>query len=205
MFTIVGFSSAAAKMTRNPGKDDLRRAASERVRRQALDERQAFDREIEELLCSGPLYQRAHGIVGYAALSDEVAIDGVLRRAIAAGKRVYLPKVSVAGEMSFAPWDADEDLFPGRYGVREPGNAAVEPAGPCLILVPGRAFDGDGRRLGRGGGYYDRVLPGLRTLGPVVGVAYHCQLFERVPTESHDVSMDRVVTERGWNPRAAKA
>jgi 5-formyltetrahydrofolate cyclo-ligase len=205
VFAIEGCSSAAAKMTRNPGKSDLRRAASEQVRRLALDERQAFDREIEELLCSGSLYQRAKEIVGYAALSDEVSIDGLLRRAIAAGKRVYLPKVSAAGQMSFAPWDAGAHLSPGRYGVREPANAAVEPAGPCLILVPGRAFDGAGRRLGRGGGYYDSVLPRLRTLGPVVGVAYHCQLFERVPTESHDAAMDRVVTERGWNPGAAKA
>jgi 5-formyltetrahydrofolate cyclo-ligase len=63
-----------------------------------------------------------------------------------------------------------------------------------MILVPGRAFDRAGTRLGRGGGAYDRILAGLQA--PKIGVAFACQLVENLPREPHDVPMDAVVTSR---------
>jgi 5-formyltetrahydrofolate cyclo-ligase len=64
----------------------------------------------------------------------------------------------------------------------------------AMILVPGRAFDRAGTRLGRGGGAYDRILAGLQA--PKIGVAFACQLVENLPREPHDVPMDAVVTSR---------
>jgi 5-formyltetrahydrofolate cyclo-ligase len=64
----------------------------------------------------------------------------------------------------------------------------------AMILVPGRAFDRCGTRLGRGGGAYDRILAGLQA--PKIGVAFACQIVDSLPRESHDVPMAAVVTSR---------
>lgn len=66
---------------------------------------------------------------------------------------------------------------------------------PVLALVPGRAFDRRGYRLGRGGGTFDRLLVGLSC--PKIGVAFSCQLVDELPVEAHDVRMDEVVTGAG--------
>lgn len=64
-----------------------------------------------------------------------------------------------------------------------------------VIVVPGLAFTVDGRRLGQGGGWYDRFLPGLRDHCPMIGVAFEVQIVDELPTEPHDVTLDVVVTE----------
>ncbi|HCR95187.1 MAG TPA: 5-formyltetrahydrofolate cyclo-ligase, partial [Oceanicaulis sp.] len=70
---------------------------------------------------------------------------------------------------------------------------------PSRVLVPLVGFDLKGRRLGYGGGVYDRTLEALKAQGPltVVGLAYEAQRLNKVPAESHDVHMDWVVTEQG--------
>ena len=65
-----------------------------------------------------------------------------------------------------------------------------------VIVVPGLAFTVDGKRLGQGGGWYDRFLPGLRDDCPMIGVGFEIQIVDDVPTEQHDVQLDVVVTER---------
>ena len=86
-------------------------------------------------------------------------------------------------------------MRPNRFGIREP----AEPVwcAPTLILTPLVAFDDAGRRLGMGGGYYDRYLaarPGVKR----VGVAHECQRVAEVPTTEGDVRLTAVVTESGW-------
>lgn len=66
-----------------------------------------------------------------------------------------------------------------------------------VVLVPARAFDRDGYRLGRGGGHYDRLLPALRPGVPVVGVACAARVVERLPREPHDLPMTHLATEQG--------
>lgn len=101
----------------------------------------------------------------------------------------------------------DTDLETGRYGVRSPRDRCplVEPQNIDLILVPGLGFDRDLNRLGRGAGFYDRMIESLiETLGtastrPVlVGVCFNCQIVERVPTQAHDFPMDRIITQTGF-------
>ena len=79
---------------------------------------------------------------------------------------------------------------------------AVAAERPDLILVPALAFDRAGYRLGRGGGYYDRLLSGAT--GMKTGVGYDCQIFDAIPCEPHDIGVDYVVTETlgvecGWH------
>ncbi len=116
-----------------------------------------------------------------------------------------LPRAAGGGALEFCEVLHWEDLHPGRYGVPEPPEGAkrVSLARSAVVVVPGVAFDRRGGRLGRGQGFYDRALRAARGeprgegAGPfVVGLAVSSQLLEEVPVESHDESMDAVVTER---------
>ena len=65
-----------------------------------------------------------------------------------------------------------------------------------LIMVPGVAFDRRGARMGHGFGYYDKLLEHARPDSPLVALAFECQLFPEIPTQSHDVFMDKIITEQ---------
>jgi 5-formyltetrahydrofolate cyclo-ligase len=64
-----------------------------------------------------------------------------------------------------------------------------------LVMVPGVAFDRTGARMGHGKGYYDKLLEHARPETPLVALAFECQLFPEIPTQSHDVFMDKIITE----------
>lgn len=71
---------------------------------------------------------------------------------------------------------------------------------PDVIVVPGTAFTPDGRRVGQGGGWYDRFLPGRRHDAMTIGICFAPQLLDDLPTEAHDVVLDIVVTDDGIHP-----
>jgi 5-formyltetrahydrofolate cyclo-ligase len=187
-------------MTADATKEALRAAAKQRVAALPEAARRKYDRRIVALLAADLRFEGARTVLGYSALGDEACIDALWPIAADRGKRVLLPKLSPQGELSFAPWNRNDGVRPGTFGVGEPPAPPENPTGACLVLVPGRAFDASGTRLGRGGGHYDRVLGGLRKLGPAIGVAYHCQLVDEVPGLPHDVPVDAVVTELGFSP-----
>ena len=92
--------------------------------------------------------------------------------------------------------DFDADLATGRFGILEPKPEAIRPAAADQIdvaLAPGLAFDETGNRLGRGMGYFDRLLQ--ETSGARIALAFDFQLLGEVPTEAHDTRMDFIVTE----------
>ena len=76
-----------------------------------------------------------------------------------------------------------------------PEDDALDPTWPDVILVPGLAFTPDGRRLGQGGGWYDRFLPGRRVDCVTIGVGFAPQLVTDLPTEVHDVLLDAIITD----------
>jgi len=138
----------------------------------------------------------ARGIVlAYAPLPREVQLDPALVTLATEG-RLVLPRV--AGESLALHRVADlAGLQHGALGTREPSDEhpRVEPGDIDVVLVPGLAFGRDGSRLGRGGGYFDRLLPRLGARR--VGVCFAQQLFDTVPTEPHDARVDAIVTEDG--------
>lgn len=102
----------------------------------------------------------------------------------------YLPKVLAPGEMDFLAVESINSLQIGAFGIREPTSGAIAQSLDYLVC-PGLAFTLDGKRLGQGGGFYDRVLPRFPD-AKVLGVAFPCQIFADLPTEQHDRRMDRV-------------
>lgn len=142
------------------------------------------------------------GIVigGYAAIGDEADPSGIMALARARGHPVSLPRVCATGSpLVFHLWTPDDPLLPGPHGTRHPPEAATL-VQPGLLLAPLLAFDGAGRRLGYGGGYYDRTLAALRRRNRgilAVGLAFAAQEVGNLPHEPYDEPLDWVVTERG--------
>ena len=160
----------------------------------ALDSRQrlrasaAIFSAVERL----PEFSAARTVAVFAALPDEPATDEVLAR-WASTRRVVLPRVE-GDAMRFYACRPDALVF-GAFGILEPQGERPCPAGEIdLVVCPGVAFTADGRRLGRGRGYYDRYLGDPAFRGFRVGVCYAHQLVDDLPVEPHDVRMDRVIT-----------
>ena len=107
-------------------------------------------------------------------------------------KKIVLPVVK--GEILELKEYVPELMLPGYRGILEPSDDAptVSPQAIGFAIIPGMAFDRQGRRLGRGKGYYDRLLPGIRCMK--AGVAFEHQVIDEVPVEEHDVLMDMVIT-----------
>ena len=160
----------------------------------ALDSRQrlrasaAIFSAVERL----PEFRAARTVAVFAALPDEPATDEVLAR-WASTRRVVLPRVE-GDAMRFYACRPDALVF-GAFGILEPQGERPCPAGEIdLVVCPGVAFTADGRRLGRGRGYYDRYLGDPAFRGFRVGVCYAHQLVDDLPVEPHAVRMDRVIT-----------
>lgn len=160
----------------------------------ALDSRQrlrasaAIFSAVERL----PEFRAARTVAVFAALPDEPATDEVLAR-WASTRRVVLPRVE-GDAMRFYACRPDALVF-GAFGILEPQGERPCPAGEIdLVVCPGVAFTADGRRLGRGRGYYDRYLGDPAFRGFRVGVCYAHQLVDDLPVEPHDMRMDRVIT-----------
>jgi len=87
------------------------------------------------------------------------------------------------------------DIETGFKGIPEPTTGiCVRVEDVDIVIVPGVAFSLDGARIGYGGGYYDRLLPRVKGAVPIVALAYEEQIFDSLPAEGHDISMDWIIT-----------
>lgn len=140
----------------------------------------------------------AAGVVaGYAATPEEVSIDQALQRLIDSNVVVCLPWVDGPLLGMSVIEDLRADLAPGWRGLREPVPSRRVPLRPSaidVVLAPGVGFDPAGRRLGFGGGHFDRFLARLRRGAVVVGIALDEQVVDEIPTEPHDRNVDVLVT-----------
>jgi 5-formyltetrahydrofolate cyclo-ligase len=143
-----------------------------------------------------PQLQSAHRILFYAPLADELDVWLLLEKLLPAGKICALPAFDAAVQFYVARRvrNLETDIVTGKFGVSEPlpGCDPIPLDQFDLVLVPGVAFDRHGNRLGRGRGFYDRIL--AQTTGVKCGVAYDFQLLENIPTEAHDAKVDFVFT-----------
>jgi 5-formyltetrahydrofolate cyclo-ligase len=181
-------------------KHSLRVQVRADLARLTPEERAAASARACALLTTQEVWKRAQWVLFFAPLPTELDIWPLLQDALAAGKKVALPRFAL-GTNTYDPCqiiDLSLDLQPGQFGIREPSTHCllVPPAHLDLILVPGVAFDSHGHRLGRGKGYYDQMLKGLK--GTTCGVAFDQQVVGEIPVEAHDVRVDYVLTPTRW-------
>lgn len=151
-------------------------------------------------------WKNSKSVLLYIPLEGEVDLLACAAEARRAGKLLALPRYLPDQAIYCAALHQGEmmDLKKGPFGVLEPPvNAPVVPLNRLdLVLVPGLGFDPAGRRLGRGKGFYDRLL--AEAAGVKCGVAMDEQIVPELPEEPHDVAMNFILTPTQWLPARAK-
>lgn len=155
------------------------------------EQKAAQSADIWERLEHTDAFRNATHILAYWSMDDEVQTPQFIEKWTAAGKRFYLP--SIQGEDLIVK-RYDGTLKPGdEFGIPEPTGEQVTDLSPiALVIVPGRAFDAQGNRMGRGRGFYDRLLPQLPH-AVKAGICFDCQKLPSVPTDDNDIKMDFVI------------
>jgi 5-formyltetrahydrofolate cyclo-ligase len=159
------------------------------------DERARRSRAIGDRLFALPELRGAETLLLFSSFGAEVDTSSMIERAHAEDRRVLLPYVE-EGAMETAEHAPGDELLPSSYGAGEP--ARREPADPQeidAVIAPGLAFDRAGRRLGYGGGYYDRWLRRSRSDAARIGICFAHQVVDRVPAGSSDERVRVVITE----------
>lgn len=142
-----------------------------------------------------PCWQSARTVLLYHALPDEPDLGLLLGKALSLNKQVLLPVV-VGDDLVLKYYKGKECLAEGAFHILEPVGETFprERYGEIdLALIPGMAFDRDGHRLGRGRGYYDRLLPRL-SRAYTLGICFPFQLVDHVPSLSHDIPVREILT-----------
>ena len=154
--------------------------------------------QIGAKLVECELWQEAKHIFTYVSFSSEVDTQLLILQALRQKKKVAVPKSYPEGKMDFYFISSLEELVETDTGILEPvgGFFRATPKKGDLILVPGIAFDRSCRRIGYGGGYYDRYLETCPATK--IGLCYQEQLAPVIPAEPHDIKMDAVLTEAEW-------
>ena len=139
-----------------------------------------------------PQFTQATSVLLYWSMPGEVHTHDFIRR-WHSEKTIILPVVN-GDELRLAPFEGKQSLQLNTVmNLYEPqGNDYPSPKTIQLAIVPGIAFDRNNHRLGRGRGYYDRLLPQLNTCN--IGVCFNFQLFDTIPYDEYDVAMDEVVS-----------
>ena len=173
--------------------------ARARAQRRALD-MTALGAEMSRLVTQTALWQEAAQVFCFVPLKDEPDTMPLLRLALAQGKELVVPRVLGGGAMELAVTDSLDRLKPRAYGILEPEGgrvlAALDEA--ALALIPCLAADRQGRRLGRGGGYYDRFLGQYK--GRRLLLCPADLIWDEVPADDWDAAFGpgEILTEKGF-------
>jgi 5-formyltetrahydrofolate cyclo-ligase len=138
-------------------------------------------------------------VSGFASLPEELNVWPLLRRLHGQGFRLAMPVVQAKGQpLLFRAWTPGDAMDKGVWGIPEP-KADKPEVEPDVLLVPLLAFDSQGRRLGYGGGFYDRTLRLLRSRKEITaaGLAFDEQRVDAVPHLDYDERLDWVLTPSG--------
>ncbi len=178
------------------------------IREDILRKRDSIDPEIRlkkdnmimDKVLSSPDFKKAKTILYFVSFRSEVATLPHIEEALKRGKRIVLPKVdNIERRLILYEILDTKEIKPGFMGIPEP-EAVPERQRDIndvnLVIMPGVAFDPDGNRLGYGAGYYDKLLAGLKRDIPLIAIAYEEQIVNALPSEDHDVRVNKIVTDK---------
>ncbi|MEW4567072.1 5-formyltetrahydrofolate cyclo-ligase [Tautonia sp. JC769] len=192
-------------------KTQMRRLIVDRILAMNPDDRARQEKALLERFPSLPGFDRAATVLLFVAhLPEEFPTLPLIATAIERGKTVACPRVD-RQERRLRLYQLDDpahDLVPGPFGIPEPkpGSPEIEADRIDWALIPGIAFDARGFRIGRGAGYYDRLLPLLRPPTPRLAMVLEPQWVDEIPTEPHDQPVHGVIgAERSWLSSALPA
>ena len=182
-------------------KAAIRTRLRARSQRMTPAKRAAFSAQICTLLERQPIWQEARTVLFYLPTEAEPDLTPLLTKALAGDKWVALPHFLIEQNHYEACLikDLKRDVVIGQFGIREPNDQCpiVAPNQLDLTLVPGVGFDLSGCRLGRGKGYYDRLLAAVP--GHKCGVAFEWQVVKEIPWEPHDIRLNSILTPASWH------
>lgn len=191
---LLASGARAGLNARVPPKDDLRSKMKQRIRALNPRARSLASEKICRVIAEDPAWKTARLVAAFLPLPGEPRISPLWESPGAPA--ICIPRVRgpvfdlvplpVAEALARADWRLD--------GAEFDALPAIDIASVDLVLVPGLAFTADGLRLGRGGGYYDRLLASLAPHTRTIGVCFATQLVTALPVEAHDLHVERVVT-----------
>lgn len=173
-------------------KKELRTIIRNRKRQLSQSQLDGLSLAVIGRLRSHQRFVNARTLLLYHSLSDEVCTHRLIEET--EGKTVLLPRVVSETDLELRLYTGPHDLQVGAFGIMEPcGEVFTDYGSIDLAVIPGMAFDRHGNRLGRGKGYYDRMLAHL-TNAYKIGICFDFQLVDEVPTEPTDIPMDEIVS-----------
>jgi len=149
---------------------------------------------VHEKLEQSDLFKKANAVLLYWAMSDEMPTQSFVNRWYKK-KEIYLPVIN-GDDLKIVRYQGEDSLVPGDiYGILEPAGVEIDDETRIdLVIVPGVAFDSQNNRMGRGAGYYDRILNRIPDAAKIA-LAFDIQMVEKVPVEPHDIKMDLVLSK----------
>lgn len=175
-------------------KKQIRKQIAQKKAQYSLSELKQLSEVLLENLEQYPIFREARYVLLYHSLNDEVNTHEFVEK-WSKNKQIILPAI-VYDTLELRCYTGKQDLQIGAFGIEEPtGKAFDEYDKIDLAIIPGVSFDREGHRLGRGKGYYDRLLPQLKNTYKI-GICFSFQLSEQIPNEKHDVIMNRVFTDK---------
>ena len=184
-------------------RDTLRSSLREKRQELSPEQQKTAAASLFDILENQDFFRVAQRIAFYQVADGEIDPRMLLDLALSEGKSCFLPIIQQDNPefVSFAPYDANTELVPNKWGIAEPSTSEIiSPTNFDVVFVPLVGFSKDCFRLGMGKGFYDRTFSfkifNRRSSPMLVGLAHESQLVDSFPVESWDVRLDAVATER---------
>jgi 5-formyltetrahydrofolate cyclo-ligase len=183
--------------TRESDIKNQKNAIRSNIRRRLLtlsdSSKETFSKKITEYFVALGILHTLKSLFIYISQPSEVSTHHLIKTALEAEVKVYAPKI-INNHMIAQRLLAVNDLIPGKWGISEPPTTTYSPTHIDLVITPGLAFTKAGMRLGRGAGFYDQWLSN-NSYGNAIALAYNMTILENLPVSTHDIQVDRIVTE----------